>query len=130
MPLIRLNLCSLAILILHIFDIFIKFDQEIPLLLGFTIFRTVSELARGHMSSDSEAFIKELSCRPYPENQSVTTLCGTNAECDVINNKHLNTLPGMVFYYVSRDSGNKATLDQTAPHTLCVKVGAKVILLI
>ena len=82
----------------------------------------------GIISDASKTLIQTLLSRPRPPLMSSVTLCGTNEECDRVNHKCLNELPGDSKCNSSSDRGDCIVLDRIAPKVVVLKVGACIIL--
>lgn len=95
------------------------------------LIQAISECSTGNINMDTRNFIKNLS-RPLPEkpNTETTMLFSTNDLVDDYNRKRLLELPGQLYEFLSKDSGEKRFIEKiTVPKVLWLKKGAPVILM-
>ena len=90
----------------------------------------IHELATGTVSTATETFLKSLS-RPLAKDEDPTVLYGTRDEAMFYNLKRLSAMPETEVAYKAVDTGRQKLIDRyvTAPKTLRLKTGAKVMLL-
>lgn len=106
------------------------FDEIFPHVLTLGNVYRQKEVERGDNISDSTISILEGLHQQINEDDCVH-LFGTNFEVDVFNHDKLSCLPGQMHVIKSIDSGDKYYLSRlTAPPTLGLKEGCKVMLLV
>ena len=81
--------------------------QDEPMLIT-----AINELARGFMSSTSEAFIRSLSGELAVPPKDKRVLFATNDSVDIYNMEKVSEMDGRLYTYTSKDAGLKSDLSR------------------